>query len=229
MSKLVCESLEELQEGKFGRALAGAALGGALAFGSPQVGQAQEPTPTEQTTPINKWIQKYFEREIGGIPDYFGEKLMGNIYMGELKKDAQDKLENNYKKYTMSLGGYDLNHIKLSGLMTGEGQQFVTGAWYRNAEKDMGRLMEPQTASDTQEASNKIADDLKSKGYKIRMLEGDLKYDKEYLKNRRITDEKKNHVGFIAEKGDDVLIFVILLFFKYSLSYFKSPSNILIL
>ena len=40
---------EELNEGKFGRGLAGAALGTALAFGSPQVGQAAEPASTEQS------------------------------------------------------------------------------------------------------------------------------------------------------------------------------------
>ena len=47
-AKLVSESIEELNEGKFGRGLAGAALGTALAFGSPQMAQAEPFTPTEQ-------------------------------------------------------------------------------------------------------------------------------------------------------------------------------------
>ena len=56
MNKLVFESLEDflkcqenINEGKFGRALGAAALGAALSFGSPQMGQAQDPIGTEQT------------------------------------------------------------------------------------------------------------------------------------------------------------------------------------
>lgn len=142
-AKLVAESLEEMNEGKFGRAIGGAALGAALAFGSPQQAQAQEPTPTEQTQEQSS-------------------EILGDIYYGMPAKEARKILKNNSDKFTTKLGGivihpYDIYVQK--GLTTG-----------LSFDTDKGTIKSLASTSNVDvisEISEKIKEDLLNKGYEI--------------------------------------------------------------
>ena len=180
---------ENLDEGKFGRAVAGAALGTALAFGSPQVGQAQEPTPTEQTQ----------NQEVIEI-------LPGIIY-GEAQFDTKQKIKDDKKgsgKFQADIGGYSLENIK------------PIGEWVKSATKDYGVTRgllysegyggifsgrkEAVSGADLIYAEKQIKEDLISRGYKIIYERPDLEQMTKYLGEKGIS--------FIGEKDDRIAIFL---------------------